>query len=71
MSFDIGPIRHGITCGGTVRFFGPAGNRDEDFDSGYISHTDWPVLTWAETDTGRAVFWYGSKISENFLSVTT
>ena len=28
---DIGPTRHGITCGTTIYFFDPAGNRNEVF----------------------------------------
>ncbi len=69
VSFDIGPIRHGIACGGTIPFFGPADNRNEDFCSGYVFHPDRPVPIW--TESGCAVFWYGPGISENFLSVTT
>jgi catechol 2,3-dioxygenase len=68
---DIGPTRHGITRGYTIYFFDPSGNRNEVFSGGYQYYSDNPVLEWTEAELGRAIFYYGRKLNEQFLSVTT
>ena len=38
VSVDVGPTQHGITRGGTIYFFDPAGNRNEVFSGGYVAY---------------------------------
>lgn len=71
VKLDIGPTRHGITRGGTIYFFDPAGNRNETFSGGYLYYPDRPMLSWTENELGRAIFYYDRRLNENFLGVTT
>ncbi|EGD57838.1 catechol 2,3-dioxygenase [Novosphingobium nitrogenifigens DSM 19370] len=71
VSLDIGPTRHGITRGETIYFFDPSGNRNEVFSGGYIWYPDRPVITWHDTEIGRAIFYHDRKLNEAFLNVTT
>lgn len=71
VSLDLGPTRHGITRGETIYFFDPSGNRNEVFAGGYSHYPDKPVITWDESELGKAIFYHDRKLNEAFLSVLT
>jgi catechol 2,3-dioxygenase len=70
-SLDIGPTRHGLTHGNTVYFFDPSGNRNEVFTGGDYSYPDNPVVTWTESEIGKAVFYFEKSINERFMGALT
>ena len=71
VAIDYGPTRHGITRGGTIYFFDPAGNRNEVFCGGYRTMADFPAITWTGDQLAKGVFYIQREISERFLSVYT
>lgn len=68
---DIGPTRHGITRGKTVYFFDPAGNRNEVFAGGLLSHRDRPMVTWTADQVGKGIFYHARELNERFTTVFT
>lgn len=68
---DIGPTRHGITRGKTVYFFDPAGNRNEVFAGGLLSHPDRPMVTWTTDQIGKGIFYHARELNERFTTVFT
>jgi len=68
---DIGPTRHGLTHGQTIYFFDPSGNRTEVFAGGDYTYPDHPVTTWEADQLGKAIFYHGRELNENFLGVVT
>lgn len=66
---DKGPTRHGITRGTTIYFFDPSGNRNEVFCGGYITHPDFPTITWTFEDIGSGVSFFDKEVNERFTTV--
>lgn len=68
---DVGPTRHGITRGGTIYFFDPAGNRNEVFSGGYITYPDFPCITWTADQLGKGIFYIQRELNDRFTTVLT
>ena len=71
VSLDIGPTRHGVTCGQTIYFFDPSGNRNEVFAGGYSYYPDNPTRVWTADEIGKSVFYYEKELNDWFLRVVT
>ncbi|HVE26849.1 MAG TPA: catechol 2,3-dioxygenase [Sporichthya sp.] len=71
VSVDVGPTQHGITRGGTIYFFDPAGNRNEVFSGGYVAYRDRPAVTWTVDDLAKGIFYVQREVNERFTSVLT
>jgi catechol 2,3-dioxygenase len=71
VSVDVGPTQHGITRGGTIYFFDPAGNRNEVFSGGYVSFRDRPPVTWTVDELAKGIFYVQREVNDRFTSVLT
>ena len=71
VSVDVGPTQHGITRGGTIYFFDPAGNRNEVFSGGYVSFRDRPAVTWTVDELAKGIFYVQREVNDRFTSVLT
>jgi catechol 2,3-dioxygenase len=49
----------------------PLGQPQRSLFGGYIWYPDRPVITWHDTEIGRAIFYHDRKLNEAFLNVTT
>jgi catechol 2,3-dioxygenase len=71
VSVDVGPAQHGITRGGTIYFFDPAGNRNEVFSGGYVAYRDRPTVTWTVDELAKGIFYVQREVNDRFTSVLT
>lgn len=69
---DYGPGRHRITCGTTIYFFEPSGNRRETFGryAAYRKDSDRRVTS-APEQIGPAVSYCSQELNQSFVSVYT
>ncbi|MEZ5375120.1 MAG: catechol 2,3-dioxygenase [Acidimicrobiales bacterium] len=70
---DIGPTQHGITRGGTIYAWDPAGNRFETFQGGTAPYPDWEPMAWTWEGLGAGGGLDMSKrvLHDTFLSIVT